>query len=123
MTRIHTNNLALGYGSLRWNDSKQSVKDLFPQSVENREGIVIGQFLNVDEDISMTATLQFSGGELSKISLAPALSAGISDWRKKRTHLVNQFSALAESNEKADISVDSDWGDVNVSIRRKPSSL
>lgn len=122
MTRSHTNNLALGYGNLRWNDSKQSVKDLFPQSIENGNGVVVGEFLNVEENVSMTATLRFNGGELAEIELAPSLGDQISDWKSKRRELVNMFGALAESNEKADISVDSGWGDVNVSIRRKPRS-
>lgn len=120
MTRSHTNNLALGYGNLRWNDSRQSVKDLFPQSIENGDGVVVSQFLNIEENVSMTATLRFNGGQLAEIELAPALGDQISDWRSKRRQLVDTFCALAESNEKADISVDSGWGDVNVSIRRKP---
>lgn len=120
MTRPHTNNLALGYGSLRWNDSKQRVKDLFPQSIENGTGVVVGDFLNIEEDVSMTATLHFNGGELAEIELAPSLGDQITDWRNKRRQLVDMFGALAESNQKADISVDSGWGDVNVSIRRKP---
>jgi len=68
----------------------------------------------------MTATLRFHGGELAEIALAPALGDQISDWRSKRQQLVNMFGALAESNDKADISVDPGWGDLNVSIRRKP---
>ncbi len=120
MTRTHTNNLALGYGSLRWNDSKQQIKDLFPQSLESGNGVVVGDFLAVEEHVSMTATLHFNGGELAEIELAPSIGDQISDWRAKRLELVNMYGALAESNEKADISIDSDWGDVNVSIRRKP---
>lgn len=113
-------NLKIGNRDLQWNESRVAIKAQFPLAVEFNDTLIIGKFVEIDSQISMMATLRFQNNRLESVELAPNLSPEIHDWKTKKTKLQTMYSELAEITPNAVISVESDWADIRISIRRKP---
>jgi hypothetical protein len=118
--RTSTKNLAIGFQTVRWHDTVHQVKTLFPDAFEHGEDVIVPRFTRFDPDVSLCARLIFSAGELDTIELYPSIEHDVSDWSSRKRQLVDRFETLAESNHSADVSIEEDWSDVQVRIRRRP---
>ncbi len=106
-----------------WDESPDQVQSRYPASFVIRrrplgETLVVPRFLQPEEDVSVTAEIEFEGPRIAHVSLKPMPESRPENWAETRSRLAKHLQAQLNHIEDLEFEVEEEWDDFAIVVSR-----